>query len=172
LEVLIVALLILLIWLLYFLLVQKPEDERQRKLREEKAAAFLAGALANTPSHIVSAMREGRKAYRAAPSVFFGQEFSPLVYFGYRTGTTKGRTEKDRREILQYCLAAEFPDFFPGSYRTSWGRPASRTRYRKVVSHIEHQIALKEGVGNAPVAVREWNSDVNWLRENFLWMAK
>jgi hypothetical protein len=172
LEFLIVIFLCLLLWLLYLLFVQWPEEKRQSNLREQKRAEFLSSALSGTPKHILIATRDGEVAYRFSPSNYFGQEFSPLVYYGYRTGVTKGRTERERREILQHCLAVEFPDFFPPSYRNSWGKPASRTRFRRITKHIEGQVALKEGVGNAPVAVQEWNDDLDWLNENFRWMAK
>ena len=96
----------------------------------------------------------------------FGQEMSPLVCFGYRVGKTKGRTEVERRAILEYAVAADYDTtlpFLPPSYRNDWGGPLSVARFNRIYQHLSNMADLRDNRRNFEVAVSHWRADASWF---------
>ena len=96
----------------------------------------------------------------------FGQEMSPLVCFGYRVGKTKGRTEVERRAILEYAVAADYDttlSFLPASYRNDWGGPLSVARFNRIYQHLSNMADLRDNRRNFEVAVSHWRADASWF---------
>ena len=118
----------------------------------------------NKPGYILQAQIEFEREYRAAggSSSFFGQEKSPLACYGYAVGKTNGRPVAERRAIIEFTLSAELPSIFPDSYRRDWGKPMSRHRMNKIISHLSSLADLRSGRKNFEVAVQHWRDDASW----------
>ena len=131
------------------------EAERAR-LRDERDA-LLKSIRAGAPDFILKARLEFEREYHSKGGEgMFGQEMSPLVCFGYRVGKTAGRTETERRAILEYALAADYDatlPFLPASYREDWGSPLSVTRFNRIYQHLNNMADLRDGRRNFEVAV-------------------
>ena len=96
----------------------------------------------------------------------FGQEMSPLVCFGYRVGKTAGRTESERRTILEYAIAADYDmtlPFLPAAYRNDWGGPLSVRRFDRIYQHLNNMADLRDGRRNLEAAVSHWRADASWF---------
>jgi len=180
------VLLLLVVLFFIWLLILEPKakaarEERQRleaerrakreadliKLRAERDE-LLNSILSKTPTFITSARRDFESEYRKnGGEGIFGQEMSPLVCFGYRVGTTKGRKQTDRQAILEYAVAADYDaslPFLPASYRDDWGGPLSITRYKRIYLHLKNLADLREGRRNYAVAVSHWRADAEWFQ--------
>lgn len=100
------------------------EEARRKKLREEREQ-LLKSIRAKAPNYILQTRLEFEREYRSTGGEgMFGQEMSPLVCFGYRVGKTNGRTEPERRAILEYAIAADYGATLPfllAAYRNEWG---------------------------------------------------
>lgn len=181
-----VILLLLGALLLLWLLVLRPKakearEERQRldaeararreaeraRLRDERDA-LLKSIRSSAPDFILKARLEFEREYRSKGGEgMFGQEMSPLVCFGYRVGKTAGRTETERRVILEYALAADYDatlPFLPASYREDWGSPLSVTRFNRIYQHLNNMADLRDGRRNFEVAVSHWRADASWFQ--------
>lgn len=181
-----VILLLLGALLLLWLLVLGPKakearEERQRldaeararrgaeraRLRDERDA-LLKSIRSSAPDFILKARLEFEREYRSKGGEgMFGQEMSPLVCFGYRVGKTAGRTETERRVILEYALAADYDatlPFLPASYREDWGSPLSVTRFNRIYQHLNNMADLRDGRRNFEVAVSHWRADASWFQ--------
>jgi hypothetical protein len=181
-----VILLVLAALLLLWFLVLGPKAkearaERQRREAEERARReaerarlrgerddLLRSISAKAPDFILRARLEFEREYRSSGSEgMFGQEMSPLVCFGYRVGKTNGRTETERRAILEYAVAAEYDaalPFLPTSYREDWGSPLSVTRFNRIYQHLNNMADLRDGRRNFEVAVSHWRADASWFQ--------
>jgi hypothetical protein len=173
---------LLLLWL--FVLGPKAKEtreERQRLDAEERARreaerarlrderdALLNSIRAGAPDFILKARIEFEREYRSKGGEgMFGQEMSPLVCFGYRVGKTAGRTETERRVILEYALAADYDatlPFLPASYREDWGSSLSVTRFNRIYQHLNNMADLRDGRRNFEVAVSHWRADASWFQ--------
>jgi hypothetical protein len=144
----------------------RREAERAR-LRDERDA-LLKSIRAGAPDFILKARLEFEREYRSKGGEgMFGQEMSPLVCFGYRVGKTAGRTETERRAILEYALAADYDatlPFLPASYREDWGSPLSVTRFNRIYEHLNNTADLRDGRRNFEVAVSHWRADASWFQ--------
>lgn len=149
-SVLWIVLLLIAAIILWFLVLlpklKRARAERERRAAEEAERLAAERARLNAeredvlkkirgkaPDFILKARLEFEREYRAGGGEgFFGQEMSPLVGFGCRVGTTNGRTEAERRAILEYAVAADLDatlPFLPKPYRDEWGAPLSLTRF-------------------------------------------
>ena len=144
----------------------RREAERAR-LRDERDA-LLKSIRAGAPDFILKARLEFEREYRSKDGEgMFGQEMSPLVCFGYRVGKTAGRTETERRAILEYALAADYDatlPFLPASYREDWGSPLSVTRFNRIYQHLINMADLRDGRRNFEVAVSHWRAGASWFQ--------
>ena len=181
-----VILLLLAALLLLWLLVLGPKakearEERRRLDAEERARreaerarlrderdALLKSIRAGAPDFILKARLAFEREYRSKGGEgMFGQEMSPLLCFGYRVGKTAGRTETERRAILEYALAADYDatlPFLPASYREDWGSPLSVTRFNRIYQHLNNMADLRDGRRNFEVAVSHWRADASWFQ--------
>jgi hypothetical protein len=181
-----VILLVLAALLLLWFLVLGPKAkearaERQRREAEERARReadrarlrgerddLLRSIRAKAPDFILRARLEFEREYRSSGGDgMFGQEMSPLVCFGYRVGVTNGRTETERRAILEYAVAADYDatlPFLPTSYREDWGGPLSVTRFNRIYLHLKNMADLRDGRRNFEVAVSHWRADASWFQ--------
>ena len=133
-------------------------DERENLLRSIRTGA---------PDFILKARLEFQREYHSKGGEgMFGQEMSPLVCFGYRVGKTKGRTEVERRAILEYAVAADYDTtlpFLPPSYRNDWGGPLSVARFNRIYQHLSNMADLRDNRRNFEVAVSHWRADASWF---------
>lgn len=144
----------------------RREAERAR-LRDERDA-LLKSIRAGAPDFILKARLEFEREYRSKGGEgMFGQEMSPLMCCGYRVGKTAGRTETERRAILEYALTADYDatlPFLPASYREDWGSPLSVTRFNRIYQHLNNMADLRDGRRNFEVAVSHWRADASWFQ--------
>ncbi len=173
---------LLLLWLL--VLGPKAKDaraERQRREAEERARReaerqrlrgerddLLRSIRSKAPDFILRARLEFEREYRSSGGEgMFGQEMSPLVYFGYRVGKTNGRTETERRAIIEYAVAADYDvtlPFLPTSYRQDWGSPLSVTRFKRIYQHLNNMADLRDDRRNFEVTVSHRRADASWFQ--------
>ena len=141
------------------------EAERAKLLDEREN--LLKSIRTGAPDFILKARLEFQREYRSKGGEgMFGQEMSPLVCFGYRVGKTKGRTEVERRAILEYAVAADYDTtlpFLPPSYRNDWGGPLSVARFNRIYQHLSNMADLRDNRRNFEVAVSHWRADASWF---------
>ena len=186
-SVLWIVLLLIAAIILWFLVLlpklKRARAERERRAAEEAERLAAERARLNAeredvlkkirgkaPDFILKARLEFEREYRAGGGEgFFGQEMSPLVGFGYRVGTTNGRTEAERRAILEYAVAADLDatlPFLPKPYRDEWGAPLSLTRFNRIYTHLNSMADLRDGRRNFEVAVSHWRADASWFHSH------
>lgn len=163
--------------LIFWLTVLRPKaiaaeaarTEARRLLRAERDE-LLAKVRSAVPGFILKARNDFEQEYRSKGSVtFFGQEMSPLLCFGYRVGTARGRSEADRRAILTYCLAVDFDatlNFLPTDYLAEWGAPMSVQRFNRIYNHLTSRADIQDGRANLALAVRQWRDDASWFHDS------
>ena len=141
--------------------------EAERARLEVEREGLLKSIRTGAPDFIMKARLEFEREYRSKGGEgMFGQEMSPLVCFGYRVGKTAGRTEDERRTILEYAIAADYNStlpFLPASYRSDWGGPLSVTRFNRIYQHLNNMADLRDGRRNFEVAVSHWRTDASWF---------
>lgn len=153
---------------------QRREADERARLEAERARlqgerdALLKFIRAGAPDFILKARLEFEREYRSSGGDgMFGREMSPLVCFGYRVGKTNGRTETERRAILEYAVAADYDvtlPFLPTSYREDWGSPLSVTRFNRIYQHLNNMADLRDGRRNFEIAVSHWRADASWFQ--------
>ncbi len=163
-ALLIFALLIaaLVFWLTFLrpkaIAAEATRAEARRRLRAERDE-LLAKIRSAVPGFILKARNDFEQEYRSKGSMtLFGQEMSPLLCFGYRVGTARGRGEADRRAILTYCLAVDFDatlNFLPSDYLAEWGAPMSIQRFTRIYNHLTSRADIQDGRANLALAVRQ-----------------
>ncbi len=92
---------------------------------------------------------------------------SPLVKIGYRVGVSNDQPEPQRRKILNMALNDELPFVESEEYMDGWSGAGTRLRLRRIAWHIAMQIQSFRSKNNYHVAVKEWESDLNWLRRTY-----
>jgi hypothetical protein len=162
--------------LIFWLTVLRPEAiaaeaaraEARRGLRAERDE-LLARIRSEAPGFILRARNDFEQEYRSKGSVtLFGQEMSPLLCFGYRVGTARGRSEAERRAILTYCLAVDFDatlNFLPADYLAEWGAPMSVQRFNRIYNHLTSRADIQDGRANHALAVQQWRDDAAWFHD-------
>ena len=145
----------------------RARREAERSRLEAEREALLKSIRTGAPDFILKARLEFEREYRSKGGEgMFGQEMSPLVCFGYRVGKTAGRTESERRTILEYAIAADYDTtlpFLPAAYRNDWGGPLSVTRFNRIYQHLNNMADLRDGRRNFEVAVSHWRADASWF---------
>ena len=146
---------------------KRARREAERAQLEAEREALLKSIRTGAPDFILKARLEFEREYRSkGGGGMFGQEMSPLVCFGYRVGKTAGRTESERRSILEYAVAADYDTtlpFLPAAYRNDWGSPLSVTRFNRIYQHLNNMADLRDGRRNFEVAVSHWRADASWF---------
>ena len=145
----------------------RARREAERSRLETERAALLKSIRTGAPDFILKARLEFEREYRSKGGEgMFGQEMSPLVCFGYHVGMTAGRTESERRTILEYAIAADYDTtlpFLPAAYRNDWGGPLSVTRFNRIYQHLNNMADLRDGRRSFEVAVSHWRADASWF---------
>ena len=106
-----------------------------------------------------------------AESDGFAEE-SPIHKMGYVVGKVAGLPEKARRRILTDAFTSKLPKVGSAEYMARWATPGSRIRLRRMANHIATFARLKQNEPNFDTAVEHWESDLDWLHEEFYesWM--
>ena len=180
--VLLLLVAILLLWMLVWGPKAKAAREERERLEAEARARreaelaklkaerddLLKSIRSRAPDFILNARLDFEREYRASGGDgVFGQEMSPLVCFGYRVGKTNGRSETERRTILDYAIAADLDaalPFLPKSYRLEWGGPLSPARFNRILHHLNNMADLRDNRRNFDVAVSHWRNDASWFQ--------
>lgn len=100
------------------------------------------------------------------PHEFQSAEKSPLNVMGYKVGMY-GLREKSRRKILSDAYLGEIPWVESDAYMRQWGRAQTRMRLRRMVEHIAMLIRKASGKYNMDAAISDWESDLDWLYDEF-----
>jgi hypothetical protein len=148
--------------------VDRARRDSDRTRLQAERDNLLKSIRAGAPDFILRARIDFEREYRSSGGEgLFGQEMSPLVCFGYRVGRTNGRTETERRAILEYAVASDFDatlPFLPATYRDDWGRPLSIVRFNRIHQHLNSMADLRDGRPNYAVAVSHWRADASWFQ--------
>jgi hypothetical protein len=143
---------------------RKEEErlERERK-KAENQKEFERLVSQDMPGPVARAHREF-KAENPLPEgeKWYGEDVSPLTYYGYRVGKTRGLPPNERHEVIRYVMRARLTDPLARSYQVSWGRPLSPRRRQAIRGHIEKLAAQRESRPNYEVAVADWRADSAW----------
>lgn len=124
------------------------------------------------PYYVVQAINEFKLEYqRSGITVFSRQEFSPLKYYGYTVGKTKGLQQDQRRIVMIITFNAELPEIFPSSYRRKWGEAGTYQRYCQILSHIHSLADQRRFNPNMEVAVSHWDMDYAWFSTQYYKIA-
>jgi len=89
-----------------------------------------------------------------------------LTYFTYHVGNHMTPTA-ERRLILEYLVEKELPPIVTREYYSSWGRPGTPERLQKLFNTIGGLIAAASGDPAKSKAIREWEDDLNFLRQKY-----
>lgn len=90
-----------------------------------------------------------------------------LGFFGYRVGKT-GLETPERQSILKYVYFGELPRVMRHGHTKRWGEPGTPQRLRmlarSIVDLMEYTMG-KSGKNDLTVALRDWRSDLKWLKK-------
>jgi hypothetical protein len=116
------------------------------------------------------------------PSTHVGFTFQPLKHettedwlkngilhtMGYSVGRN-GLNEIKRRNILLRTYTTNLPNNFSEDYLRQWGKPNSPERLLKMANTIAAfaRNAKKRRNPTHKYAIKDWESDLNWLKEQF-----
>lgn len=163
----------------WFFFIRESEEQKQQRIEEEKRQEqrrlereqkkieaqkeFDQFVSQGMPSAVAKAHRE-YKSENPLPrgQVWYGEDVSPLTFYGYRVGKTRGLRVSERREIIRYVLRARLNDPLSPSYQLSWGAPLSGTRKNAIISHIKKLAAQRGTRRGYEVAVADWIEDSSW----------
>ncbi len=136
--------------------------ERERKKAEAKKG-FDSLVSKGMPRSVARAHREFM-ADNPLPKgrTWYGEDVSPLTFYGYRVGKTRGLRQSERREIIRYVMRARLTDPLAKSYQVTWGRPLTRQRRNAIIGHIDKLAAQRGSRRGYEVAVAEWIADSDW----------
>lgn len=146
---------------------RQAEEERARQqgrvdaarcLIEDERASIRASVIA---SDIQRDMREF-----LSNTQFFGEEHSPLSYVGYKVGRYQGLPPQERRRRLRACFQIEIPPQLAAKYQ-AWSAPVTCLRFASMCQHITMLANMRRERPNYEVAVSDWESDVQWLAEEY-----
>ncbi|OAN77248.1 hypothetical protein A8B81_15775 [Sulfitobacter pontiacus] len=145
---------------------QRFEEER-RKTREAAKKEFDSLVSPGMPAGVQRSHRE----FLAGSSLprgqqWYGEDVSPLTYYGYRVGKTRGLRETERYEVIRYVLRARLGDPLAKGYQRSWGRPLSRQRRSAICGHLDKLAAQRASRRNYEIAVAHWEADSAWTRRH------
>lgn len=148
-------------------LEQERQRERDRLERERKKAEaqkeFEDLVSQGMPKSVARAHRE-YMTDNPLPrgQTWYGEDVSPLTFYGYRVGKTRGLRPSERREIIRYVMRVRLTAPLAVSYQNSWGTPLSRRRRQAIISHINKLAAQRASRRGYEVAVADWQEDSRW----------
>lgn len=148
---------------------ERRERERQR-LEEERREAREA-AKKEFDSLVPAGVQRSHREFLAENPLpkgqqWYGEDVSPLTYYRYRVGKTRGLRETERHEIIRYVLRARLGNPLAVSYQRSWGRPLSRKRRSAICSHLDKLAAQRASRRNYETVVAHWEADSAWTRRH------
>lgn len=97
------------------------------------------------------------------------EDESPLGSAGYHVGYS-GLGEDDRRNILSWLFESVlvFHQDYSDERKIKWGLPNSSKRLKKMAEHLVYDISFHgKRLGHNSLAVREWKSDLKWLKNTY-----
>lgn len=113
---------------------------------------------------------EVAETVRSALRLFEGKGESPIHKMGYSVGWS-GLDTNERRQILKTAFRGSLPAIGRSpsdkAYLALWGAPGTPSRLRRMARHLWQQRNMREERDGYEVAVREWGSDLAWLKKNF-----
>jgi hypothetical protein len=91
-----------------------------------------------------------------------------LGWLNYKVGKS-GHSLTKRHQILNRAFNEQIPSIFPTSYINEWGAPRSHQRLMKIANSIASfcRTAKRRKRSNTEVAINDWESDLEWLRNEF-----
>ena len=96
---------------------------------------------------------------------------SPLHVLGYRVGRS-GPSAEARQEILRKAVAESFPNVGTAEYMANWGLPNTPRRVMAITLHlVRHLERATELDAEYTQAIVDWESDIAWLKEEFIDVA-
>ena len=92
-----------------------------------------------------------------------------LAAVGYHVGIEYGRSEAERRWLLDHVFARTLPPIHSAAYLASWGLPASTDRLRKLAQAISTfaRNAKHKQMSTLHLACEQWEADLAYLRERY-----
>lgn len=163
------------VWFFYQRHQEALRQEELKKLEAErlKHRQFIAEQQMKTkPAFVLQAMKDFEQEYRIHGTSFFSRnEVSPLKYYGYTVGKTKGLSQQDRHLVMSITYYAELPDIFPPDYKKKWGDAGTFKRYERILQHIRALADQRRGNSSFKVAVSHWDEDRRWFVESHCGVA-
>ena len=91
-----------------------------------------------------------------------------LSFYGYHVGSTLGRSEDFRREVLSKIFHEKnLPLVGSLSYVEEWGASSSKKRLNKINNCLLGFLNSKyPGYMDMTRAFREWHADLKWIEDN------
>ncbi|TNC83620.1 MAG: hypothetical protein CSH37_13530 [Thalassolituus sp.] len=102
---------------------------------------------------------------------FDWQEFSPLKYYGYTVGKSKGLRFEQRQLVMTITFYADLPEIFPEAYRQRWGGAGTYRRYKQIADHINMLYERNSGISRMSYAVADWEQDHIWFLSQYSKLA-
>lgn len=144
---------------------RKLEEERRERERQKERAKveFDTHVSRGIPPRVASTHRSFlNENPLPAGRAWYGEEVSPLTFYGYRVGKARGLNQAARRDIIEYVLRARLIDPLARSYQSNWGTPLSPRRRVAIISHLNKLAAQRASRRGYEVAVAEWEADSRW----------
>jgi hypothetical protein len=92
-----------------------------------------------------------------------------LSAIGYHVGTTHGRSEPERRWLLDYVFSHTLPPIESPSYMRQWGDPSTARRLHKmadVIASSARNAKHRQSVALS-LACEQWEADLSFLRSKY-----
>ncbi len=153
-------------FLAYLIAGEDPIDGDETALRnlagDHPALAYLESAgFAWPTTEVPDGTRNG--GYRNPDLIKIGL----LKYLGYQVGL-KGTRPQQRRRILAAIYESTLPDKFPEDYIEKWGDPETGKRLVQLAGTLARLCKnLKRKAVPPAKAIREYESDLNWLKDRY-----
>lgn len=135
-------------------------------------AAFRAGhpglefVSEGWPGWVETWVRADRQSAVAAHNRDYQVDLSPLRAMGYHVGKS-GEEADVRHSILTLAFQGQLPIVSNHAYMQQWGNPGTPQRLRKIATHIAHSCSDARNRSGWEVAVEDWESDLEWLKESY-----
>jgi hypothetical protein len=137
----------------------KADEQREQHLIDIKAEQNR-----NWPYYVHLSVKEYNYEINVKGNQGFDwQEFSPLKYYGYTVGKTKGLEVEQRHLVLIITFYADLPGIFPEEYRQRWGGAGTFGRYNKIANHVFMLYERNISRSQMECAVDDWKKDYDWF---------
>ncbi|MTI17434.1 hypothetical protein E1162_09300 [Rhodobacteraceae bacterium RKSG542] len=142
---------------------QRQEEQERVRKRSEAYEEYDQYVSQKIPASVA---RSNGEFLRDNPLPYgedwYGEDVSPLTFYGYRVGKTRGLRPNERRAIISYVMRARLTEPLAPSYQRGWGAPLSFRRREAIVSHIDRLAAQRVTRPGYEVAVSDWEEDSLW----------